>query len=65
MIYCIIYFIIGIILGFYWWKTDYVEEYEEAKANNDVEEGMAVLLILFLIVLWPLFFIHKLIKILH
>ena len=48
------YFFIGIVLAYIWWKDEYESEYELAKEQEEeVEEPMAVLLIVCLAVFWP------------
>lgn len=49
------YFIVGVMLTYMWWEDEYKPQYEEAKENgDDVEEPMAVLLLLFLVFGWPI-----------
>jgi hypothetical protein len=54
----IAYFIIGLVLALVWWNDEYKPEYEYEKDIDEVEEPMAVLLIVFLMFFWPV----KLIK---
>lgn len=60
MINCYGYFLIaylffGVICSIIWWTTEYEIEYAKAKAEGeDVEESMAVLTLLILVVLWPI-----------
>jgi len=62
MIYTIIYFIIGIFVSIYFWKKDYEEEYNQLKENDECEEPMAIILLLFIVVLWPIKLIIELIN---
>jgi hypothetical protein len=50
----ILYFAIGTSLAFMWWNDEYKAEYEYEKAEGDVEEPMAEILILSIIALWPI-----------
>ena len=50
MIEAIIYFILGFIVCYYIWNKYYAKEYKEAKAEGEVEEGAAVMLLLILTV---------------
>jgi len=52
-IYFGIYFCIGLVLAFVFWKTDYEVVYLESKRTGEVEEGMVGILIIALILLWP------------
>ena len=54
----IAYFVIGLVLALVWWNDEYKPEYEYEKNTDEVEESMAVLLIVFLMFFWPI----KLIK---
>jgi len=54
----IAYFIIGLVLALVWWNDEYKPEYEYEKDIDEVEEPMAILLIVFLMFFWPV----KLIK---
>jgi hypothetical protein len=54
----IAYFVIGLVLALVWWNDEYKPEYEYEKDADEVEESMAVLLIVFLMFFWPV----KLIK---
>ena len=54
----IAYFVIGLVLALMWWNDEYKPEYEYEKDTDEVEEPMAVLLIVFLMFFWPV----KLIK---
>ena len=62
MIYTIIYFIIGIFVSIYFWKKYYEEEYNQLKENGECEEPMIIILLLFMIVLWPIKLIVELIN---
>lgn len=50
----IVYFIIGIMLAYFWWICDYEEDYNKAKEDDEIEESMAVIFILLMIMFWPL-----------
>ena len=54
MIYTIIYFIIGLLVCRYYWYKDYEEEYNFLKENGECEDPMVILLMMFIIVLWPI-----------
>ena len=54
----IAYFVIGLVLALVWWNDEYKPEYEYEKDTDEVEEPMAVLIIVFLMFFWPV----KLIK---
>ena len=54
----IAYFVMGLVLALMWWNDEYKPEYEYEKDTDEVEESMAVLLIVFLMFFWPI----KLIK---
>ena len=54
----IAYFVIGLVLALVWWNDEYKPEYEYEKDTDEVEESMAVLLIVLLMFFWPV----KLIK---
>lgn len=62
MIYIILYFIIGIFVSIYFWKKDYEEEYNQLKENGECEESMAIILLLFILIFWPIKFIIELIN---
>ena len=47
------YFLVGIILAYIWWKDEYEPEYEYEKEMDGVEEPMAVLLLVGLVLFWP------------
>ena len=58
-----IYLGIGLIFTLFWWNRKYKKDYDYAKeVENGVEEGMAILFMLILMMLWPLVAIYKLIK---
>jgi C4-dicarboxylate transporter len=58
-----IYFIIGAMVATWLWKKYYSKKYEEAKASEEgVEEGMARMLLLFLMILWPFAIVYKLLN---
>ena len=60
MIGLIIYLGIGIILTLYWWNKHYKESYEKAKASEEgVEKGMAQMLLMVLLFLWPVVIAYK------
>ena len=49
------YIIVGLILTYIWWEDEYKPQYEEMKDNDEeVEEPMAVLLLLLLVFGWPI-----------
>lgn len=50
----LIYLLIGLVLSCYWWNKTYKKAYEEAKASNGVEEGMAVNHLLLMMIFWPI-----------
>ena len=56
------YILIGISLMLYWWNNDYALNYALAKANGEVQDSAACLLMLGMIIFWPLKLIHKIIK---
>jgi hypothetical protein len=47
------YFLVGIILAFIWWYNEYELEYELEREEEGVEEPMAVLLLVGLVLFWP------------
>ena len=55
----IAYFVIGLALALMWWNDEYKPEYEYEKDTDEVEESMAVLLIVFLMFFWPVKFIKN------
>jgi C4-dicarboxylate transporter len=58
-----IYFIIGAMVATWMWKKYYSKKYEEAKASEEgVEEGMASILLLFLMFLWPFAIAYKILS---
>lgn len=58
----IFYFIIGFILGFYWWDKYYEPQYNIVKESDEgVEEGMVILFIAGLIAFWPVVLIYRII----
>ncbi len=58
-----IYFIIGAMVATWMWKKCYSKKYEEAKASEEgVEEGMASMLLLFLMILWPFAIAYKILN---
>ena len=50
------------LLAIYWFKRDYSKEYNELAKNNDVEKGMAELLMLVMCLFWPIVMVKNLIK---
>lgn len=47
------YFLVGIILTFIWWYNEYEPEYELEREKEGVEEPMAVLFLVCLVLFWP------------
>ena len=58
----IFYLVAGLIVAIWIWCKDYKYDYELAKSQNDVEDGMAVIFMMMLFFFWPLFLVHKLFK---
>lgn len=59
-LYLAIYLGIGLIFTLFWWNKKYKRDYDYAKAKEDgVEDGMAVLFLLILMIFWPLVAIYK------
>jgi hypothetical protein len=58
----IVYFVIGLVCAIKWFEEDYGEEYREAKADGESEDGMATLLMLALTIFWPIVFVYKFYK---
>lgn len=55
-----IYLGIGLIFTLFWWNRKYKKDYDYAKeVENGVEEGMAILFMLILMIFWPLVAIYK------
>lgn len=50
----IVYFAIGLVLTLMWWNDEYKAEYEYERSEGEVEEPMAVLLLLGLFLFWPI-----------
>ena len=57
----IIYFIIGLYCGYYYWIRRYKPEYIELKKRGQVENGMVSILILVTIFLWPFWVFYDII----
>ena len=58
-----IYILIGLAVSLYIWKRDYEEEYEEVKRNEgNVEDSMAIILLLIITMFWPIVIIYKTVK---
>jgi len=59
----IIYFAIGFICSYKWYKEDYEESYNESVKNGvGVEKGMVNLLLLYMVVFWLPILIYKFYK---
>lgn len=59
-LYLAIYLGIGLIFTLFWWNRKYKKDYDYAKeVENGVEDGMAVLFLLILMMFWPLVAIYK------
>lgn len=56
------YLVAGLIVAIWVWCKDYKNDYELAKSQNDVEDGMAVIFMMMLFFFWPLFLVYKLFK---
>ena len=54
MIHVFIYIIIGIILAFYFWNKEYVNDYREAKRTGEIEHGMVCIYLVVVTIFWPL-----------
>ena len=57
-----LYILIGVSITFYWWNTEYAEEYAEAKEEGEAEDSMAIIYMLILTLLWPIRLIYKIIR---
>ena len=53
----IIYLTFGCTLTRYWWYIYHKEEYDKAKAKDEVNDSIVILYWLFSIVLWPIIMI--------
>ena len=63
MIATLIYLTIGILLSIVWFKKEYEPEYKELKkSGEDVEKGMAELIMMFMAITWPIKLVYNLIK---
>lgn len=58
----IIYFLIGMVCSYHWFEEDYGKEYRELKKNKEVEDGMAVMVLLFMTIFWLPIFLYKIYK---
>jgi uncharacterized membrane protein YphA (DoxX/SURF4 family) len=58
----VVYFIVGVILALYWFKTDYAESYKSSVENGTEEKGMTCIFLLLLIIFWPIKLVRNLIK---
>lgn len=47
------YFVIGCIVLVYDWNKFYAKEYSEAKKNGEVQDSMAIIYMILVIMLWP------------
>ena len=62
MIILICYIIIGIIYAIFWWKTSFSLDYEEMKANGEVEDGAAIIALCCIALVWPVKLFFDVIK---
>ena len=58
----VVYFIVGIILTLYWFKTDYAESYKSSVEDGTEEKGMTCIFLLLLIIFWPIKLVRNLNK---
>jgi len=58
----VVYFIVGVILALYWFKTDYAESYKSSVEDGTEEKGMTCIFLLLLIIFWPIKLVRNLIK---
>lgn len=56
-----LYVMVGIVIMRMYWDKRYAEEYQKLKEQGQVEDGMAVLTMLILILFWPIALIKMLI----
>jgi len=59
---CFAYCIIGIIVSLYNWKKHHQYSYNKARLTGEVENGMAVLYIISVAILWPIVLIRHSLK---
>ena len=50
----IVYFAVGLVLTLMWWNDEYKAEYEYEREEGEVEEPMAILLLVGLLFFWPI-----------
>ena len=50
----LVYFVVGLILSLVWWEQEYKVEYEYEKEYGEVESGMAILHMTWLMIFWPI-----------
>ena len=55
----IIYFLIGVLCSYHWFEEDYGQEYRNLKKKREVEDGMTVILLLFMTIFWLPIFLCK------
>ena len=60
--YLLVYFTLGIVLAFYWWTMYYEDDYRNAKASGEIQDGMAVMTMLLLTFFWPIVALYRIIK---
>jgi CHASE3 domain sensor protein len=59
----IVYLFVGVVLTYYWFTRDYEKDYEKSiEKGEEVEKGMANLLMLMMTAFWPIILIKNLIK---
>lgn len=56
------YFVVGFVLAYYWFGKDYSESYEKAVETERIEKGMASLLLMALMLMWPIKMAINLVK---
>ena len=57
-----VYFVIGVVLSYYWFKKDYSKDYEEAVKEDMAEKGAVGILLLLMCVFWPVKLTSRLYK---
>lgn len=62
-IFAVMYYAIGLILSIVWWTKENKLQYDEEKnSKQGVEDSMAVLLLLFFTLFWPIKLIKNITK---
>jgi len=62
MIYTIIYIIISLVLGNYYWNKLFKADYDKAKNIGRVDDSIVIISMLFTFVAWPILICKDIIK---